>query len=153
SHARSPPPLSSRLASRLGRCAMAGRAAWLGLVVALAVGAAVRWALPGDVEDLKPRPDALEYEEAARNLAAGEGYALILDGGKYPPRSPPGFSLLLVPAMWLSGGQYGTGIWVVLAAALAGIGSVWAIGLVTGGPASAVTAALLLALAPLHVRW
>src|SRR5262249_14369232 len=31
--------------------------------------------------------------------------------------------------------------------------AVWAIGLVTGGAASAVVAALLLALSPLHVRW
>ena len=132
---------------------MAGKSAWVGLVVALVVGAAVRWTLPADVEDLKPRPDALEYEEAARNMAAGEGYCLILDGAKYPPRYSPGFSTLLVPAMWLTGGEHGAGIWVVLAAALAGIACVWAIGLVTGGAASAIVAALLLALAPLHVRW
>jgi hypothetical protein len=49
---------------------------WIALVVALARGAAVRWTVPAVVEDLKPRPDALEYEEAARNLVAGEGYSL-----------------------------------------------------------------------------
>jgi 4-amino-4-deoxy-L-arabinose transferase-like glycosyltransferase len=132
---------------------MGRRLGWLGLVVALATGAAVRWTLPGDVEDLKPRPDALEYEEAARNLASGQGYSLVLDGGHYPPRYPPGFSLLLVPAMWLTGGEHGAGVWMVLASALAGIACLWAIGLRVGGAASGTAAALLLALAPLHVRW
>ena len=132
---------------------MGRRLGWIGLVVALATGAAVRWTLPGDVEDLKPRPDALEYEEAARNLASGQGYSLVLDGGHYPPRYPPGFSLLLVPAMWLTGGEHGAGVWMVLASALAGIACLWAIGLRVGGAASATAAALLLALAPLHVRW
>jgi 4-amino-4-deoxy-L-arabinose transferase-like glycosyltransferase len=126
---------------------------WAGLALALALGAAVRWTPPVQVEDLRPRPDALEYEEAARALAEGAGYCLILDGGCYPPRYPPGFSLLLVPAMWLADARHGSGIWVVLASALAGIAAVWTIGLVTGGPASAAAAALLLALAPLHVRW
>jgi 4-amino-4-deoxy-L-arabinose transferase-like glycosyltransferase len=126
---------------------------WMGLVVALAAGTVVRWTLPGDVEDLRPRPDALEYEEGARNLVAGEGYALVMDGGRYPPRYPPGFSLLIVPAMWLGDGRHGTGIWTVLASALVGIACVWAMGRLVGGPASALVAGLLLALAPLHVRW
>src|SRR5262249_36247139 len=126
---------------------------WLGLVIALAAGTAVRWTPPGDVEDLRPRPDALEYEEGARNLAAGDGYCLIMDGGRYPPRYPPGFSMLMVPAMWLTAGRHGAGIWTVLASALAGIACVWAIGFLVGGPASAFAGGLLLALAPLHVRW
>src|SRR4029453_11554198 len=92
---------------------------WAGLVLALVLGAAVRWTLPGRVEDLRPRPDALEYEEAARNLSEGAGYCPVFDGGCYPPRYPSGFSLLLTPAMWLSGGRHGAGIWVVMASALA----------------------------------
>jgi 4-amino-4-deoxy-L-arabinose transferase-like glycosyltransferase len=124
-----------------------------GLGLALLVGATVRWTLPAQVEDLRPRPDALEYEEATRNLLAGEGYCLVFDGGRYPPRYPPGFSLLLVPAVWSTGGAYGSGIWTVLAAALVGIAALWALALVTSGPAAAAAAALLLAVAPLHVRW
>lgn len=126
---------------------------WAGLALALVLGAVVRWTRPVEIEDLRPRPDALEYEEAARNLVAGEGYALVLDGGRFPPRYPPGFSLLLAPAMWLTAGEFGAGVWVVLACALVGIAAVWALGWMTGGPASAAAAALLLALAPLHVRW
>jgi 4-amino-4-deoxy-L-arabinose transferase-like glycosyltransferase len=126
---------------------------WGGLLLALAIGAAVRFTPLAQVEDLRPRPDALEYEEAARTLVEGDGYALILDGGRYPPRYPPGFSLLIAPVMWLTDGRHGAGVWVVLVAALAGIAAVWAIGRLTGGPWSAATAALLLACAPLHVRW
>jgi hypothetical protein len=125
----------------------------VGLLVALGLGFAVRWTPAERVADLRPRPDALEYEEAARNLVAGEGYGLVLDGGRYPPRYPPGFSLLLVPAVWATGGELGGGIWAVLVCALAGIAAVWTLGYLTGGPASAVAAAALLALAPLHVRW
>ena len=126
---------------------------WVGLVLALAAGAAVRWTTPPQVQDLRPRPDALEYEEAARNLAAGEGYCLVFDGGCWPPRYPPGFSLLLVPGTWLTGGEHGGGIWTVLACAVLGIAAVWALGYAAGGPASAVVAAWLLALSPPHVRW
>src|SRR5262249_48917693 len=85
------PPHTARA---LERSSMRRALGWLGLVIALAAGTAVRWTPPGDVEDLRPRPDALEYEEGARNLAAGEGYCLIMDGGCYPPRYPPGFSML-----------------------------------------------------------
>jgi 4-amino-4-deoxy-L-arabinose transferase-like glycosyltransferase len=127
--------------------------AWFALGVALVLAALVRWTLPVEIEDLRPRPDALEYEEAARNLVTGEGYSLVLDGGRYPPRYPPGFSLLLAPAMWLTGGEFGAGVWVVLVCALGGVAAVWALGLMTGGPASATAAVFLLALAPLHVRW
>src|ERR1700730_17897776 len=112
----------------------------IGLGLVLLVGALARWTWPVDVQDLRPRPDALEYEEAARNLATGEGYCLILDGERYPPRYPPGFSALLVAAMWFTKGEPGAGIWVVLASALVGIIATWALGLLTGGPASAVAA-------------
>lgn len=124
-----------------------------GLGIALALGAVLRWTLPSQVADLRPRPDALEYEEAARNLAHGEGYSLRIAGAKYPPRPPFGFSALLVPFLWVFGDQPGTGIWAVLVAALAAIAATWALGRVTGGPASGIAAAGLLALSPLHVRW
>ncbi len=123
-----------------------------GLVVALALGGLVRWTPPARVADLRPRPDALEYEEAARNLAHGEGYCLRIAGGKYPPRYPIGFSLLLVPAVALAD-RPGAGVRVVWVSALAAVAAAWWLGRAAGDGVSGTAAALLTALAPLHVRW
>jgi 4-amino-4-deoxy-L-arabinose transferase-like glycosyltransferase len=128
-------------------------AARLGLLFTLVLGAAVRWIDPSAIADLRPRPDALEYEEAARNLVHGEGYCLVLDGKKYVPRYPVGFSALLAPALLALGDEPGTGVRAVLVSALVAIAATWRLGLASGGGATAVVAALLLALLPLHVRW
>jgi hypothetical protein len=124
-----------------------------GLVVALLLAAAVRWTEPERVADLRPRPDALEYEEGARNLASGRGYVLMLGADAVPPRYPPGFSALLAPVVGAFPGRPGVGVWVVLATALIAIAGTWRLGLAAGGPAVAAAAALLIALSPLHARW
>jgi hypothetical protein len=129
--------------------------AWLalaGLIAALALGALARWIPLEHVEDLRPRPDALEYEEGARNLLQGEGYWVIIGADKYPPRYPFGFPALLLPVLWAYGDVPGSGVRAVLACALATIVGAWWLGLRCGGPASAAVAALLIALAPFHVR-
>ncbi|MCW5892389.1 MAG: hypothetical protein KIT14_17850 [bacterium] len=129
------------------------------LVAALAVaavvglGLALRWTTPAAVADLRPRPDALEYEEGARHLARGDGYWLEIAGGRYPPRYPIGFSALLVPAFWVAGDAPGTGIVVVLASAAVAIAATIGLGATAGGLPVGLAAGLLLALAPLHVRW
>lgn len=121
------------------------------LVLSLAMW--VRWAPPDAVGDLRPRPDALEYEEAARSLVAGNGYSLVFDGGRYPPRYPPGFSLLLAPVVWLVGDAPGAGIWAVLASALVAVAATMLLGARAAGPIAALGAGVLLALSPLHVGW
>jgi 4-amino-4-deoxy-L-arabinose transferase-like glycosyltransferase len=123
-----------------------------GLVAALVLGLALRWTTPAAVQDLRPRPDAMEYEEAARRLAHGDGYWLHIGGKRYPPRYPPGFSALIAPALLVLGDEPGTSIVVVLATAGAAIVATWALARVAAGPAAAAVAALLLATAPLHVQ-
>lgn len=125
----------------------------LAVAAVLGVGLAVRWTTPAAVADLRPRPDALEYEEGARHLARGDGYWLELAGGRHPPRYPIGFSALLVPAFRLLGDAPGTGILVVLATALLAIGGTIGLGTAVSGLPAGLAAGLLLALAPLHVRW
>ncbi|HYC23783.1 MAG TPA: phospholipid carrier-dependent glycosyltransferase, partial [Candidatus Bathyarchaeia archaeon] len=138
--------------SLLPRSTVTARAASLAvLAAALIVGTIVRWTAPRQVADLDPRPDALEYEEGARNLVRGEGYCLIVEGKKYPPRYPFGFSLLLAPFLAASGDAPGTGIWAVLACAWVAIVASWWLGWLAGGPWSAAAAALLLSLSGLHV--
>lgn len=123
------------------------------LALVLAVAGFVRWSPPATVADLRPRPDALEYEEAARNLAAGNGYALEIEGQRYPPRYPPGFALLMAPVLRVAGDAPGTGIWVVWASALVAVACTAALAWLAAGPVAAVGAALLLALLPMHVSW
>jgi hypothetical protein len=55
--------------------------------------------------DQQPAPDALEYADAARQMASGKGYVTYVhdsdtwpdDGQARAPRYPPGFSLALLP--------------------------------------------------------
>ena len=123
-----------------------------GLAAALALGWTLRATTPAAVEDLRPRPDAVEYEEAARHLVRGDGYWLHIAGERYPPRYPFGTSALIAPTLLVLGDAPGTGVAAVGAAAAAGTVVTWALARAAGGPAAALGAALLLATAPLHVR-
>lgn len=125
----------------------------VGLVVALWIAGALRAASRSDVEDLRPRPDALEYEEGARNLLAGEGYSLIVNGATYPPRYPPGFSLLLVPVLAVADRGPGSGVVVVQACALLTIVATFLLGRGAAGPLAGTVAAVLVAVSPGHVVW
>jgi len=127
-------------------------AAVAGLVAAIGVGATVRWTPPAAVADLRPWPDALEYEEAGRRLAAGEGYLIVVEGDAFRPRYPPGLSLFLVPFL-RADDQSGAGIRGIFAASLMALLGTAAIGHVVGGWSGAIAATIVLALSPLHVRW
>jgi 4-amino-4-deoxy-L-arabinose transferase-like glycosyltransferase len=127
--------------------------AGVALALLVLVAGAVRWSPPSMVADLRPRPDALEYEEAARSLAAGQGYALEVEGERFPPRFPPGFSLLIAPVLRVLGDAPGTGIWLVWASALVAVVCTAGLAALVAGPAAALGAALLVALLPMHVSW
>lgn len=132
-------------------CARALAAAALGALLLAAL--ALRWTPPADVADLQPWPDALEYEEAARSLYAGRGYLLWIGDEAYPPRYPPGLSLLIAATMPLAGSGAGAGIWVVVASGVAAVAGAYAVGRMAGGRACGLVAALLVASSPLHVQW
>jgi hypothetical protein len=123
-----------------------------GLVAALALAWTLRATTPDAVEDLRPRPDAVEYEEAARQLVRGDGYWLHIAGERYPPRYPFGVSALIAPALLVLGDGLGTGVVVMRAVAMLGVVATWGLARTAAGPIAAFGAALLLATAPLHVR-
>lgn len=127
------------------------RALALAAVLALALG--LRWTTLAQVEDLRPWPDALEYEEAARSLIEGRGYLLWRADDAYPPRYPPGLSLLIAASLPFVGSALGSGIWVVLASALAAVAGAHALGRAVAGFWCGLVAALLVATSPLHVQW
>lgn len=58
-------------------------------------------------------PDGIEYATAAQRLATLGTYSIVAAGKIYPPRYPPGFSLLLTPAYWLRPNDLAAGVWVV----------------------------------------
>ena len=126
---------------------------FLVLLGVLVLGAYLRWTPRVLVEDLRPWPDAIEYEEAARSLAEGRGYLLWIADRGYPPRYPPGLSLLIAASTPLVGTAPGCGIWVVLASALAAIVGTYVLASSAAGPVAGVVAALLVATSPVHVRW
>ena len=123
------------------------------LLGVLALGGFLRWTTLAEVADLRPWPDAIEYEEAARNLHEGRGYLLWIAGDAYPPRYPPGFSLLIAASLPLVGSDLGSGVCVVLVSALAAIAAAYVLGRRTAGFASGIVSALVVATSPLHVQW
>lgn len=113
----------------------------------------LRFVTPREVEDLLPRPDAIEYEEAARSLAAGRGCVLELAGSTWPPRYPPGFPALLAASSPLVGTEPGFGTWVVQAAGLAAVVAAWLLASRAAGPWAGAVAAVIVAVSRLHVGW
>ena len=125
----------------------------IALSTVILAGLALRWTTPDLAQDLRPRPDALEYEQGARNLVQGGGYHLVVDGERFVPRYPFGFSLLIAPVLAVWDAGPGTGVVVVLATAAGAVAGAWALGAVVGGLPGAIVAAGIVALSPAHVRW
>jgi hypothetical protein len=132
-----------------------GRGGWALLVLLgiLLLGVYLRLTPRALIEDLRPWPDALEYEEVARSLASGRGYLLWIGNLAYPPRYAPGMSLLIAASLPLVGDAPGCGIWVVLAGAAVAIGGTYLLVYGVAGRAAGLVAALLIATSPLHVSW
>jgi hypothetical protein len=130
-----------------------GRWALLALLGVLLLGVYLRWTPRALVQDQRPWPDGLEYEEGAQSLAAGRGYLLWIGNRAYPPRYVPGLSLLIAASLPLVGDAPGSGIWVVLAGAVAAMAGTYVLVRGAAGPAAGLVAALLVATSPLHVSW
>lgn len=143
--------------ARIESTVATGRRARAGSVAALAVALLAAFLLgrvsPEQVADLKPRPDAVEYEEAARGLLRGDGTSLRIDGRRFAPRYPPAMSWAVAGAMRLAGERPGSGAVVALLSALVSVAAAWMLAAGAGGPVAAAVAALVVALSPLHVRW
>ena len=123
------------------------------LTAILLLAAWLRHVRPSEVADLLPRPDAIEYEESARNLARGRGYVIELAGSRWTPRYPPGFSMLLAASTPIAGDEPGFGTGVVQAAGLATVLAAWWLASLAAGPWAGAVAALLVAVSRLHVGW
>jgi hypothetical protein len=101
----------------------------------------------------QPFPDSHEYADAARHLAAGDGYVTTVhDNLAQPPRYPPGLSLVLVPFA-VFGGTYPGSIlaathWLGVVYVLGAAATAWLV----GGPIAAGLAAALVGTAPFAIE-
>jgi len=123
------------------------------LLLALGLGLRLRWAGPADVADLLPPPDAIHYDTAAANLAAGRGYVLDMDGAIYPPRYPPGFPLLAALGTPWTGTPVGFGIRTVQVLSAASVLVAALLAWRVAGPWAGAAAATILAVSFTHVRY
>ncbi|MBK6940478.1 MAG: hypothetical protein IPH13_09800 [Planctomycetes bacterium] len=123
------------------------------LLAAFVVGVVVRdRARLREGEDLKPRPDALEYGLAARSLVTEGRFAIDVGGVAFAPRYPIGFPALAAPFVALRGGDpagvvdaaYTYGLLLIVLLAV--------LGYLSAGALGAVVAATLGALSPALVR-
>lgn len=123
------------------------------LLLAAALSMRLRWAGPADVADLVPVPDAVQYETGAVNLASGRGYVLDLDGEVYPPRYPPGLSLLMALGAPLTGVRPGFGIRAVQWLSAAGLAVASLLAWRAAGPWAGAAAAAILGTSFTHVEY
>lgn len=101
----------------------------------------------------QPSPDAQEYADAARHLAAGDGYVVTIRRGEVqPPRYPPGFSLALAPfalvGSYPADVQLGSKLYVMLYLVMT-LAAAW----VVAGPLAAAVAVALVGSSPFAVRY
>jgi hypothetical protein len=101
----------------------------------------------------QPSPDAQEYADAARHLAAGEGYVVTIRRGEsQPPRYPPGFSLALAPfalaGPYPANVQLGSKLFAMLYLVVTLVAA-W----VVAGPLAAAVAVALVGSSPFGVRY
>ena len=154
-------PLTAALAGLIG-VVVAGRLRepGLGQVIRLAAPLLTLVLALGPLAMIEPRPlsrqpspDAQEYADAARHLAAGEGYVVTIRRGEtQPPRYPPGFSLSLAPFA-LSGAypanvQLGSKLFAMLYLVVTLVAA-W----VVAGPLAAAVAVALVGSSPFAVRY
>jgi len=101
--------------------------------------------------DLLPDPDGPEYMAGAVSLAGGEGYTIHVAGKRFPPRYPFGYSLTMVPLLWLGVEPAMAPLIISFVSALVLLCLVWAGARASGGRTAAGLAVLLLVTTPLFV--
>lgn len=119
------------------------------LVLLLGLVVATRWVSRSQIEDLFPRPDAVEFAASARSLLERGTYAFPLNGLPAPPTAPFGFPLLVVPAYLVAGHALPSAWYAVLAMALAEVALVFRLGRRVYGTTGGIVAAAVVVASPL----
>ncbi len=85
-------------------------------------------------------PDSVHYSIGAWNLAKGNGYSIMLNGERLPPKYPPGTSLLLAIYYSLSGNRREAGIYLMQLMSVLAILFTWLASRKAGGTAGGIAA-------------
>lgn len=150
-----PLALAALLASRSGRHSAAAVFSWLAAVAPTVLVGVGLFQLASRPLANQPYPDAHEYADAARHLAAGRGYVTTVheydpqhpQPGELPPRYPPGFPLALAPFAWFGtypeNVQLGAKCW-----AIGYVVTAVAVAAVIGGPLAGGLTAVFIGTSP-----
>lgn len=133
------PALSCRAAGRRG-AALAG-------VALVILGALYLWLAdvpPYYAADLRTLPDEVQYVIPTINLLEKGRLVMVINGVDYPPISPFGFHIILMPFYWLFGTMVGNGIRAVQAASALALVFTFAIASLAVGRKRAILAVILL---------
>lgn len=138
---RRPGPRAARLLAAAGLVAVMAGFLWLSAVT------------PYQASAPRTQPDEIQYTVPAASVAEGGRLAMTMNGREFPPYTPIGFQLLLIPFYRLCGTGLGNGILLVQAAALLSLAGVCLLGACTLGRKNGMLAVLLLAANPSFIFW
>ncbi len=143
---REPEPASARASFKLIDFAILG---------AISVFVAILMARGGSRRgvELMPWPDGVEYAAQAVNIDRGLGPVLHFGGYSYPSRYTEGYPLILAAAWPLVGHDVARLFLATMATGLVAIVAIYILVLRLFGRASAVAAALILALSPVFLTY
>jgi 4-amino-4-deoxy-L-arabinose transferase-like glycosyltransferase len=130
------------------------------VIVAVAVAFALRMGFGAWAASVPPPlSDAEYYDAAARSLAAGDGYSVLLTpegfrpGGEATAFYPPGYSIFLGAGYAILGEEVAVGRALNAVAGALTVVPVWWLGRRLYGPAAGVAAGALIALSPSLIAW
>lgn len=98
-------------------------------------------------------PDSVEYVVAAERWMNEGAYTLNVSGIEFPPRYPPFFSILLMPFLWLGGGELGFAIIPVFLAGIALTAAAYRLGYRLAGATGACFSVLAILAQPMVRFW
>lgn len=120
------------------------------LILVVLIAAVWLYQSPYSVSDLSLTPDSVEYALASLQFLETGRYEIIVQNHALPPRYPPWFSVIIMPAYALFGHQPGNAILPITGFAVVGIAFAWAIGRRIASAASAILAGLALLAVPTY---
>jgi 4-amino-4-deoxy-L-arabinose transferase-like glycosyltransferase len=133
--------------------ASANALAAAGLAATMALYAWLAFIPPYNAAAPRSQSDEIQYTIPAVNAIERGRFVMVINGREYPPYTPLGFQLLLVPFYRIFGTMLGNGIRAVQVCGLLSVAAVYALGAAALGRRRGLLAALLLSTNPALIFW